>query len=491
MSDDLKNKQKLTHRPTTRREFLAQGLIAGLTYTFAPSILSLLDQRLNGEALAQAFDCGGLPALNLKVPVIIFDLSGGANFSGSNIIVGDRGGQNAFLPPVDYETLGLPAAMTPDKPGMTNSELGLMFHSDSGILRGIQSTASTVVRSRVDGAIFCTSSADDTGNNPHNPMYWLAKAGAGGDLGDLIGTRNTISGGNSAAPKGSINPTKQPITITSPNDAVSLVNAGRLSTLLTQDKVKRVMKATERLSGRQLERFNTLTLPEQVRQLVQCGYLSSQDIVGRYTPEQINPTTDALVTQAFNNIANDGNQSRTATIAKLVLDGNIGVGTIEKGGYDYHTNDRAVGEQRDLEAGELIGRVLTLANLKAKDVLIYVITDGGVSSNQVADNTAAGRGKFAWTGDSSQRSSSFMLLYRHAGRAPLRVAGRRQIGAYKTGGSVDNFAAITSNSVVNLNKTIVANFLALHGQEGELASIVGDNPFGGQLDQYLIFNKIR
>ena len=82
------------------------------------------------------------------------------------------------------------------------------------------------------------------------------------------------------------------------------------------------------------------------------------------------------------------------------------------------------------------------------------------------------------------------LLYKNSGRATLRT-GKRQIGGFKPGGSVDNFAATTSNSVINLNKAFVANYLALHGQEGTLADVVGDNPFGASLDQFLFFNKIR
>lgn len=479
------------HLPISRRDFLSKGFIAGMGYALAPTLLDMILQRHHSLAFGQTgADCGGIPALNLKIPVIIFDLSGGSNIAGSNVIVGDRGGQSSFLKVEDYASLGLPPTMTPDKPQMTNNELGLLFHSDSAILRGIQSVTTPVLRAKVDGGLFCSTSSDDTGNNPHNPMYWLSKAGATGDLGDLIGTMDTQSGGYSAAPKSSINPTKMPINVSSPQDALSLVNAGRLSSLLSADKVKRVLRATEKMSETQVNRFNMLSLPEQIKDLIACGYLQSQDIIGRYSPEQINPTLDATVNQAFNDL-NNGDQRKTATVSKLVLDGHIGAATIEKGGYDYHTNDRQVGETRDFEIGSLIGRVMTLASLKQKDVLIYVFTDGGVSAQSTVDGNPLGRGKYIWTGDSSQRSSSMMLLYRHAGRATIRTAGMRQIGAFKSGGSVDLGASLASDSVINLNKAFVANFLALHGEEGSLANIVGDNPFGADLNKYLFFNKIK
>ena len=480
------------HAPTTRRDFLAKGFIAGTAWALAPTMLELLLGRSPDSLAAHAqsaMSCGGLPALNSNIPVIIFDLSGGCNIAGSNVIVGNSGGQMDLLAPGDYMSLGLPPDMTPDKPNQVDSQLGLKFHSDSGFLRGIVSKTDTTTRAKTDGGIFCTSSADDTGNNPHNPMYWLAKAGASGDLAHIAGSRNSTSGGRSVAPRASINPTRQPVSLNSPNDALALVSAGTLSQITSDAKVQKILKSVERMSQNQLQRYDNLTLPDQIKELVKCGYLQTQDLVGRYAANEIDPGQDPLVMQAFGDL-NNGDRRKTATIAKMVLDGHIGAGTIEKGGYDYHTGDRSRGEQRDFEAGELIGQVLQLAKLKQKDVIVYVFTDGGVSARATIDNTAAGRGKYIWGGDSGQRSASMMLVYREAGRATLRT-GKRQIGGYKPGGSVDNFAATTSNSVINLNKAFVANYLALHGDEAKLADIVGDNPFGASLDQYLFFNKIR
>ncbi|MCO4754211.1 MAG: hypothetical protein KC478_07000 [Bacteriovoracaceae bacterium] len=471
------------HELKSRRDFLGQGFIAGLSYVAAPSLFSLLRSNV-----AHAIECGAVDTsvMGQKTPVIVFDLSGGANFAGSNVMVGGAGGQMDFLQ--DYTSLGLPSQFHPNNTGMLNSELGLKFHSDSGILRGIQATTATATRQKVDGGIFCTSSSDDTGNNPHNPMYWLAKAGAAGELTQLTGSRNTETGGRSTAPPQSIDPAIQPVIINRPEDALGLVSVGKLHEVFDQNKAQKIMKTIERLSESKLQRLSNMSLPSQIKTLVQCGYIQSNDLINKYSSDTLDPRNDPMVSMAFDNLGN-GNQRKTATIAKLVLDGYIGAGTIEKGGYDYHTKDRARGEIRDYEAGELIGRVLQLAALKGKDVMIYVFTDGGVSAKAIVDDSTDGRGKFAWTGDSSQRSSAFTLLYRNAGRATLRT-GRRQVGHFKANGAVENGAMATSNSVTNLAKAIVANYLSLHGEEGNLANVVGDNPFGANLNQYLLFNKI-
>lgn len=471
------------HSLVTRRDFVSHGLLGGLSFAFVPSVLSTLYSNS-----VHALECQSAnDALASKLPILIIDLAGGGNIPGSNIMVGKAGGQLDFIS--NYSTLGLPNDMHPRNAGQINSELGLSFHRDSSILRGIQSTSSATVRGKVDGGIFCAASNDDTNNNPHNPSFWLAKAGAMGSLANLAGTRNSDSGGNSIVPQMSFEASLKPVTINRPEDALALVNIGRLGQVFGQAKTEKIMKSIERLSETQIRSFNAKALPDQIKDLVSCGYIQSQDALTKFSANAVNPTMDTNVTQAFNNL-NDGDQRKFATMSKLLLDGYLGVATVEMGGFDYHTNDRAVGERRDLLLGSLIGRVITLAALKRKNIMIYVFTDGGVSAQGMIDNSQDGRGKIGWTGDSSQRSSSFMLVYRDQGRASLRTPGKRQLGSFLDNGAVNTNATLISNSVVNLNKTVVANYLALIGDEAKLPDIVGDNIFGGSLDQYLFFNKI-
>ena len=470
------------HRLKTRRDFLSHGFISMSAFTMAPGVLSML---ASNSAHAQMMGCPA-PTVNTKTPVLIFDLAGGANIPGSNVMAGGPGGQMDFLP--DYRSLGLPADFHPSQPGMTNNEMGLVFHGDSAILRGIQSTTNQTTREKVDGALFAASSSDDTQNNPLNPSYWINRAGAQGGLSSIAGTRDSDSGGRSIAPMESINPALRPVNLNRPEDALGLVNIGKLGTLFNDQKAQRILKAIERMSEQKIMAFNQQSLPDQIKNLVKCGYVGSQDLIGQYSADAIDARLDPQVNQAFNDLGN-GDQRKAATVAKLVLDGHIGVGVIEKGGFDYHNSTRATGETRDENIGSIMGRCLELAALKQKNLLIYVITDGGVVAREGIDNSAAGRGKYEWNGDSGQRSGAYMLLYRHAGRATLRN-GVRQIGYYKPSGGVENTATPASNSSVNLSKLITANFLALHGEEGNLASVVGDNPFGAQLNNYLIFQPI-
>ena len=132
-------------RPRTRREFLAQSFITGTATVIGPSLLGMLAPRLAHAALDP--DIAGLlgPCSITtgagKIPFICFDLAGGGNIAGSNVLVGGPKGQLDFLSVAGYSKLGLPGTMVPNPSATGNfidSTFGLRFHSDSAHLRGIK-----------------------------------------------------------------------------------------------------------------------------------------------------------------------------------------------------------------------------------------------------------------------------------------------------------------------------------------------------------------
>src|SRR3954464_14522814 len=142
-------------RPVTRRDFLAQGFTTGAATVVVPSLLATLLKpgTVSADpATTLATDIQRLKAAGVcnitggagKIPFICFDLAGGANIAGSNVLVGQKGGQTDLLSTAGYSKQGLPAAMAPNSSttNFIDQTLGLAFHADSALLRGIKSRVS-------------------------------------------------------------------------------------------------------------------------------------------------------------------------------------------------------------------------------------------------------------------------------------------------------------------------------------------------------------
>jgi hypothetical protein len=127
----------------------------------------------------------------------------------------------------------LPSGRTPVDPLFVDSSMGLAFHSESAMLRGIKRRAVQTTLDRVNGCVFCARSDNDTGNNPHNPIYGIHTAGAEGALLALVGTESSDSGGNSTIPMTMFDPSARPTKVASPGEARGLVDTGQLVTLLS------------------------------------------------------------------------------------------------------------------------------------------------------------------------------------------------------------------------------------------------------------------
>jgi hypothetical protein len=499
-------------KPVTRRDFLRQGLIKGTAVVTAPSLFGLFANPREAfaqlspdlEALKAADRCDISTLGGGKVPFICFDLAGGSNIAGSNVLVGTAG-QLDFLTTAGYSRLGLPGDMIPSIVNPTTGlsdfidmDLGLAFHSDSALLRGIKEKFNPAAWALTNGAVIPARSENDTANNPHNPMYAINRCGADGELLTLIGSRNSDSGGNSLAPADMIDPSVRPTKIDRPSDVSGLVDTGKLVGLLNQSDAVAVMEAIQRISDMKLASVDTgITTDAVIKELVRCGYVKSADLVDRYgNPAELDVTQDAdIIGPIFSQAEFDGDSEfrKAASVMKLVVNGYAGAGTIAMGGFDYHTGDRAVGELRDLRAGRCMGACLEYAARKGVPLMLYVFSDGSVSSNGNVDNSVDGRGKGVWTGDNQSTAASFFLVY-NPGGVPTLINDdllRQQIGSYSADGSVNNASSPAANNVNLLVQTIALNYLALHGEQGQFSSLFGTSlGNSAMLDSLTVFNQL-
>ena len=469
------------HKLKTRRDFLAQGFSTGAAMVAGPSLLGLMAS----SGVEAAEDCGIAVGGAGNIPFVCFDLAGGANIAGSNVMVGGPGGQMDLLSAEGYSKLGLPSDMLPQLSGQVSSELGIAFHSDSAFLRGIISKTSSATRGRVNGTVICAQSDNDTGNNPHNPMYGISKAGADGDLVTLIGTESSESGGRSRAPMSMIDPSLRPTRVVRPSDAMGLVDTGKLVDLLSTQDAGAVMRAIERISDQKVALLNESDI---VRDLISCAYAQSSDLVSRYgDPQVLDPLQDPDITGQSDSIfpGNEvyGNDFRkTAAVMKLVANGFAGAGTVQLGGYDYHDSTRATGELKDYSAGQCMGGVLEYAARIGQPIVVYVFSDGSVSSDGNIDNSQNGRGKGIWKGDNSSTAAALMLVYNPAGRPQMTGPTANQLGHFRANGSVETSAIRAAANVDILAETIVANYLALHDDVGRLSEILPNHGLGSGID---------
>lgn len=505
-------------RPMSRREFIAQGFCTGAATVMGGSVMSLFANpkmahaTLSADLEALKATCGIASQGAGKIPFIVFDLAGGANIAGSNVLVGGRGGQLDFLSTAGYSRQGLPGDMVPSianpDTGLSdfvNNELGLAFHSDSAFLQGILDKVSVTNRANINGAVIPARSENDTGNNPHNPMYGINRAGADGSLLTLIGSRNSDSGGNSMAPAAMIDAAVRPTKIDRPSDATGLVDTGDLVGLLRQQDSVAVMESIQRISDMKLNNVNTqITADEVFKDMVRCGYVKSADITDRFgDPSTLDPALDPVIVGSDGifseeEFSGDGEFRKTASVMKLVINGFAGAGTITMGGYDYHDGSRATGEVRDRRAGRCMGACLEYAARVSMPLMMYVCSDGSVFSNGMVDDSENGRGKGVWTGDNSSTSASFFLVYNPGGApqligaTPDMQAQHQQLGFMRSDGSVETASTPAANNVNLLVETIILNYLALHGEQGQFASMFPNHGLGNSalMDSLTAFEPI-
>jgi hypothetical protein len=103
-----------------------------------------------------------------------------------------------------------------------------------------------------------------------------------------------------------------------------------------------------------------------------CGYTKSAYIVDRYnSPSAVNPDVDPNIVGASGIFSTAEYQAssdyqKTAAVMKLVIDGNAAAGTIEMGGFDYHSGNRMDGEAKDLNLGNCTGHDLCIQRRLAR-----------------------------------------------------------------------------------------------------------------------------
>lgn len=514
-------------RPVTRRELIGAGFLSGGAMVMAPAWLGALlrSQSADAATLSQTVkdqlgECvlqtppngGGALGTTGPVPFITIDLAGGANLMGSEAIAGMSGSPTNFISTAGFSKQGVPGSMVPTSSAFIDMSLGLPFHSDSAILRGIKTKASAAALLKVNGVVIPAISQNDTNSNPLNAMYLVAKSvsalavGTGlppvfGQYATLVGTNATTSGGNSAAPAAYVDPTLQPTRIASSSDNVALVGSSGSTGAASQLQVD-VQQAQATIStgataatgqkpaGINADMYNgsvadklNLTLVKMtsdntgsstavdaanvaLKEQLRCAYVKTAFTAANSKgPDSVNPDKDMLIVGGTGSIFTaadytNGDIKKTAAIMKLVINGYAGAGTIVLGGFDYHSGNRADGETKNQQAGVIIGAIIAYADAAQTPVMINIISDGSLTSTGNADTSTAGRGKLGWQGDSQQVAASIILVYSPKGRPAATI---NQIGSLNADGTVQASSSPGANAPNLVAQLVALNWMALNG----------------------------
>src|SRR5258708_28797220 len=100
-------------RPRTRREFVAQGFMTGAATVIAPTLAGMLAYPRAARASLATDIQTAVANCNIttgagKIPFICFDLAGGGNIAGSNVLVGGPPGELDFPSVRGASNPGLP-----------------------------------------------------------------------------------------------------------------------------------------------------------------------------------------------------------------------------------------------------------------------------------------------------------------------------------------------------------------------------------------------
>jgi hypothetical protein len=196
-------------------------------------------------------------------------------------------------------------------------------------------------RANVDGVVVCNESYDDLQTNYFNPSYWIAKAGSRGLLGAQTGNvAGSISGGYSRNPAQSVDPSMQPLLVRNPAEAGKVLDFAGLGNVLGGSAgLEKLLRFKNRLNQSEMGRFSSLDLSAQTKAILGCSSENLLALKGNAAAEQTDPTGDAQISAIFPEINQPQPTDReaqerrdmalnAAPVAKLVLDGLVGAGTI-------------------------------------------------------------------------------------------------------------------------------------------------------------------
>lgn len=454
----------------TRRELLSTGLISFSASLSLPPLLAILSRA--GVAQAQELNCPS-GSTNGLCPLITLNLSGGAALA-ANFVPVDQAGQ--FLP--SYSRMGLGSgANLPIERAFCNN-VPFAGNNISGFLAGLKQSATPQCLSGAAFVGVCVRSQDDSQSNKFDLTGMAIKAGVRGSILPNLGKNNVNGTGNKNMAAFIAPPS--PLIVNSFDDiSGSLGVSGRLASLSEPQKAG-LFKLIENLSTHQAQKLLGLSGGGLLNQLVRCASGDNTKLISSPT-NTVDPLQNAALSTIWNINAQTNRSSQDFVFATMVhnsLNGNAATCNLEMGGYDYHNNTRTTGDQKDLEAGMVLGRILESCRATGKKAFVVVTTDGSVVS-ATSDSPAT-----PWTSDRGTAGMIYMMGYN-----PVACPQTKgfQLGRFTTGQAADD-QFLTGNQPELAAAAMFANYLSFNGKMPLLEQVIPRVFTASDLDQILMFS---
>jgi hypothetical protein len=455
-------------KPVTRRQLLGAGV---LSFSASMTLPTLAGMLLPTEVRAQAQECPSSSGASDMASFVTVNLAGGAAMA-ANFVPQDAGGQ--FLP--SYNKMGLGDGNVP-----IDNEFGNVPFAGEGISKFLTELRVNATPGTLANTAFVAipvRSRDDSSMNAFDASGMVAKAGLiGTDLPNM-GTRSSDTGISQMYAK--VKP-PTPLVVGNYNDiagALALGVTGPMRNWSDEQKTS-LVKLVQNLSESQVNKVNQQSGGRTLASLVNCA-LGKNVQLSQEPPPSVDVRQEASLAAVWGVDAGTNTNNREVIFGSMVnagLLGNAGTVGLNMGGYDYHNGTRTTGDQRDGEAGAVVGRILESASVLNKKVFIYVTSDGSVVS-PVSDDRAA-----PWRSDRGSAGCAYIIAYDPSGRP---ATSGHQIGQFTDGQAADD-KFITGNNPELAAAAAFANYLKFNNRMDLLSPVIGSTFGTSDLNKVIKF----